>query len=43
VVGGERGVSHAIEILRSEIARDMALLGIRDLSEAGPDLVMRTA
>jgi L-lactate dehydrogenase (cytochrome) len=42
VVGGERGVSHAIEILRSEIARDMALLGIRDLSEAGPDLVMRT-
>jgi L-lactate dehydrogenase (cytochrome) len=42
VVGGERGVSHAIEILRSEIARDMALLGIRNLSEAGPDLVMRT-
>jgi 4-hydroxymandelate oxidase len=41
-VGGERGVSHAIEILRSEIARDMALLGIRDLSEAGRDLVMRT-
>ena len=40
-IGGERGVSHAIEILSAEIDRDMALLGINRLSEMGPDSLLR--
>jgi L-lactate dehydrogenase (cytochrome) len=32
-VGGERGVKHAIQLLRDEIHRDMALLGINTLAE----------
>lgn len=31
--GGEEGVRHAIDMLKSEIDRDMSLLGIRDLDE----------
>jgi L-lactate dehydrogenase (cytochrome) len=41
-VGGEAGVRHAIELLSSEIGRDMALAGINDLSEVGPELLTRT-
>ena len=33
--GGRRGVAHALEILRTEILRDMALLGVRRISEIG--------
>jgi L-lactate dehydrogenase (cytochrome) len=32
-VGGQRGVAHAIRLLRDEIDRDMALLGIASLAE----------
>jgi L-lactate dehydrogenase (cytochrome) len=32
-VGGQRGVQHAIQLLRDEIHRDMALLGINTLAE----------
>jgi L-lactate dehydrogenase (cytochrome) len=32
-VGGQRGVAHAIRLLRDEIDRDMALLGVTSLAE----------
>lgn len=32
-VGGEAGVTHAINLLQAEVSRDMALLGITSLSE----------
>jgi L-lactate dehydrogenase (cytochrome) len=35
-VGGEAGVRHAIEILRIEIDRDMAMMGINRLEELRP-------
>ncbi|MEW6450071.1 MAG: alpha-hydroxy acid oxidase [Pseudomonadota bacterium] len=41
-VGGTQGVQHAIQILCGEILRDMALLGVRNLSEVSPELVART-
>lgn len=40
-VGGEPGVRHAISILRTEIHRNMALLGINRLDELGPSLVRK--
>jgi L-lactate dehydrogenase (cytochrome) len=40
-VGGEDGVRHAIEILRTEIDRDMALLGITSLAELTPERLRR--
>jgi L-lactate dehydrogenase (cytochrome) len=41
VVGGEAGVQRALILLRDEIDRDMALLGIRSLGEISPDLVRK--
>ncbi len=41
-LGGEAGVARAIEILAEEVDRDMALLGLRRLSEMGPDRLMAT-
>jgi L-lactate dehydrogenase (cytochrome) len=38
-VAGQRGVAHAIRLLRDEIDRDMALLGIRSLAEMTPDRI----
>ena len=38
-VGGEAAVRHAIGILATEIARDMALLGVRELSEVSAGLL----
>ena len=39
-VGGQAGVSHAIGLLSREVSRDMAMLGIAQLSElANPDLL----
>ena len=38
-IGGEAGVRHAIQLLCTEISRDMALLGISDLSELGAEFV----
>ena len=35
-VGGEAAVAHAIALLRDEIDRNMALQGVRSLSELGP-------
>ena len=40
-VGGEAGVSHAIGLLRAEVDRNMAMLGINHVREMGPDLLMR--
>ena len=39
VVGGEAGVAHAIAILKGEVYRDMAHLGINTLSEFGPQFL----
>lgn len=36
-IGGQKGVEHAISLLRDEIHRDMALLGIRTLDALSPD------
>jgi L-lactate dehydrogenase (cytochrome) len=41
VAGGEAGVQRALSLLRDEIDRDMALLGIRRISEISSDLVRR--
>lgn len=38
-VGGAQGVAHAIDILRSEIQRNMALLGINRLDELDASIV----
>lgn len=41
MVGGEAGVSRALTLLRDEVDRDMALLGIRSISEITPELVRK--
>lgn len=41
-VGGIDGVRHLIRILSVEIDRDMAMLGINQLSELGPDYLRRS-
>jgi L-lactate dehydrogenase (cytochrome) len=41
VAAGEAGVTRAITLLRDEIDRDLALLGIRSISEITPNLVRR--
>ena len=38
---GEAGVSRALEILRTEFARDMALLGCRSIEEIRPSCIRR--
>ncbi len=40
-IGGEAGVSHAINILSTEISRNMGLLGINSLAEMRPDRLLR--
>lgn len=40
-IGGEAGVSHAINILSSEISRNMGLLGISTLGEMRPERLVR--
>lgn len=42
-IGGEAGVQHAIDLLSSEVRRNMALLGINSLGELGPHLIERVA
>ena len=39
-VAGERGVRRAIDLLRQEIDRDMALLGINSLGEMKRELLI---
>src|SRR5436190_14071421 len=41
IAGGEAGVTRAISLMHAEIDRDLALLGIRSLSEITPDLVRK--
>lgn len=43
VLGGARTVEHAAEVLRAEIDRDMAFVGVRRLSELGPEYLSREA
>src|SRR5580704_11338484 len=38
-VGGQEAVEHAATLLAEELDRDMALLGIRSLSEMKPELI----
>ena len=39
VLAGEAGVQHAISLLSSEIDTDLALLGLGDVSQAGPEVL----
>ncbi|MEQ9815375.1 MAG: alpha-hydroxy acid oxidase [Azospirillaceae bacterium] len=39
VVAGEAGVVHAADILRTELDRDLALLGLNSVAEIGPDIL----
>jgi L-lactate dehydrogenase (cytochrome) len=41
VAGGEPGVQRALTLLKEEIHRDLALLGIRSIGEISSDLVRR--
>jgi (S)-mandelate dehydrogenase len=38
--GGQAGVARAIEILRMEIDRNLALLGLNSIDELTPDLLV---
>ncbi len=40
-IGGAPGVVHAARILKEEVERDMALIGVNRLSELGPDRLRR--
>jgi L-lactate dehydrogenase (cytochrome) len=40
-VAGEAGVAHAILLLKSEIDRDLALLGLKDIAQLGPEYLRR--
>ena len=40
-IAGPAGVDHAIALLSAEIDRDMAMLGVPDLRELGPERLMR--
>jgi L-lactate dehydrogenase (cytochrome) len=39
-VGGDAGVRHAVKLLRDEVSRDMALLGITSIQEMTRELVV---
>lgn len=41
-VGGEPGVARVLTLLASEVDRNLALLGCKDLSALGPDVLVRT-
>jgi L-lactate dehydrogenase (cytochrome) len=41
VAGGQGAVERAITLLRDEIDRDLALMGIRSLAEITPDMVRK--
>ena len=42
-IAGEQGVAHAIDLLRSEVSRDMALLGITSLDQLDASFLARRA
>jgi L-lactate dehydrogenase (cytochrome) len=39
-IGGATGLRHAIKLLRDEVGRDMALLGINTLDDMTQDMLM---
>ena len=39
-VAGQRGVAHAIELLRAEIDRNMAMLGVTDCGQLDRELLL---
>ena len=39
-VGGEAGVRHAIQILQAEVLRNMGMLGMNDVGEIRPEMLM---
>ena len=39
-LAGEAGVEHAIRLLHKEIDTDMALLGLADIAETGPEILL---
>jgi L-lactate dehydrogenase (cytochrome) len=41
VIAGEAGVQRALNLLRDEVDRDMALLGIRSIGEIRPEMVRK--
>jgi len=42
-LAGEAGVAHGIALLKSEIDRDLALLGLTDIAQLGPECLRRIA
>jgi L-lactate dehydrogenase (cytochrome) len=42
-VAGDAGVAHAIQLLATEVDRDMALLGVESLADLCPDLLTRAS
>jgi len=42
-VAQAEGVSHAISLMKGELDRDMALLGVNTLEELGPHVLLRTS
>jgi L-lactate dehydrogenase (cytochrome) len=40
-IAGAAGVNHAIALLSAEVDRNMAMLGVPDLQQLGPDRLMR--
>lgn len=40
-IGGQAGVAHAVRLLKDEIHRDMALLGVERLEQLGPERLAR--
>ncbi len=40
-IGGEAAVCHAIELLRDEVSRDMAMLGATSIADLGPRWLVR--
>ncbi|MBM9595421.1 alpha-hydroxy-acid oxidizing protein [Rhodobacteraceae bacterium MCCB 386] len=43
VIGGAETVRHAVRVLQSEIDRDLALVGVRRLTDLSPDYLRRVA
>src|ERR1700736_984587 len=41
IAAGEAGVRHALTLLKEEVRRDMALLGVRSIGEISSDLIRR--
>lgn len=39
-LGGEAGVDHAIELMRSQLRADLGMLGLLSMAEMGPDRMM---